>query len=67
LVLVRKPVWAEASKEAREALGECIGISATRAVNREMGVRLPAAPWREEEKAALGVSTVPPANLPSDA
>ncbi|HYD84935.1 MAG TPA: hypothetical protein VEA63_12810 [Opitutus sp.] len=67
LVLVRKPVWAEASKEAREALGGCIGISATRAVNREMGVRLPAPPWREEEKAALRMSTVPRANSPSDA
>lgn len=47
LELVRKPVWAEASPEARTGLAECIGISATRAVNREMGVVLPRPPWAE--------------------
>ena len=50
LELARKPVWAEASGEARAELAECIGISATRAVNREMGVVLPAPPWAEAEK-----------------
>lgn len=38
LVLARKPVWTEPAAEKRAALRECIGISATRAVNREMGV-----------------------------
>ena len=49
LELVRKPVWAEAAPEKRAALRECIGISATRAVNREMGVVLPAPSWAREE------------------
>jgi hypothetical protein len=38
LELVRKPVWTETTDECRAALLECIAISATRAVNREMGV-----------------------------
>jgi hypothetical protein len=48
LELVRKPVWTETTGECRAALTECIGISATRAVNREMGVVLPMPPWAEE-------------------
>ena len=48
LELVRKPVWAEASEEARAGLAECIGISATRAVNREMGVVVARPEWERE-------------------
>ena len=47
--LVRKPVRAEASEEARAGLAECIGISATRAVNREMGVVLESSPCGREK------------------
>lgn len=54
LELARKPVWAEASDAARAGLTECIGISATRAVNREMGVGLPPPPWAEERSAGAG-------------
>ncbi len=50
LVLARKPVWAEATAEKRAALRECIGISATRAVNREMGVVRPLPPWAQSER-----------------
>lgn len=50
LALARKPVWAEATTEKRAALRECIGISATRAVNREMGVVLPTPPWARERE-----------------
>ncbi len=49
LELVQKPVWAEASEEARAGLAECIGISATRAVNREMRVMLEPPPWAREK------------------
>ena len=48
LELVRKPVWTETTDECRAALQECIGISATRAVNREMKVSLPLPSWAEE-------------------
>jgi len=48
LALARKPVWAEAKEEARRTLAECIGISATRAVNRAMDVELPPSPWAPE-------------------
>lgn len=49
LVLARQPVWAKADEEGRTALAECIGISATRAVNREMGVALEKPLWARDK------------------
>jgi hypothetical protein len=50
LELARKPVWAEAPEPARTAMLECIALAATRAVNREIGVRLAPPPWAEERE-----------------
>lgn len=61
LELARKPVWAEATAEKRVALRECIGISATRAVNREMGVVIAGAGYAMKSDGG-GAEERPPAN-----